>query len=255
MEITKRKVPILLTLFISSCGFIHEKVDTIAEDGTRIMYTKEFGLKEGLYQHFHKNGQVRFEVEFVGGNAEGEGRYYDSLGRLEMVEVFKEDTVIWSTEYHDNGNIEVVAGRQGELRNGPLFQMTENGDTIATAYFELDSTRYFKAYDMHDGELLEYFLDYRLGFLNLETDSILIKLAHRSPDPKLEWKFALGAFSDEEIDNYDYEDSFVSLSMEAYYLGSFIMHRSKLVDGRVKGLIVEYDGDYIFHTPVDEKIE
>jgi len=242
-------------ILLSGCDFISEKVDAIAEDGTRIVYGKEFGLKEGLYQHFHKNGQVHFEVEFVSGNEEGEGKFYDSLGRLTMIEVYKEGTVVKSIEYYENGNIELITGRSNEFRDGPLFQMTERGDTIATAFFELDSSRYSKIYDMHDGALLDYYLDYRLGFLDKGADSVLIKLVHRSPDPNLDWRFALGEFSDEEIDNYEHENAFVNLEMEAVNIGSFIMHKSNLVNGRVKGIIVEYDRDFVFSTPVDEKIE
>jgi len=196
-----------LFLLVSSCGFIHEKVDTQAEDGTRIAYTKELGVKEGLYQHFHKNGQVRFEVQFVGGNEEGEGKFYDNTGRLEMVELYKEGTVISSTEYHENGAIKLTTERKDKLRHGALFQMTDKSDTIVVAYFELDTTKYIKAYDVSKEDVLDYYLDYRLGFAARGQDSVLIKLMHRSPDPKVEWKFALGVFSDEAIDNYEYEAS------------------------------------------------
>ncbi len=238
----------LIFLFIFlACA---ERVERSLENGMQVTYYEEFGVKHGPYQAFYQNGRLQFEVNYIDGKEHGEAKFFDTLGVLLAIEVYDEGVIKQSTQFHENGRISVSTGRNGEYRDGSYYQLSENADTIATGYFELDTAVYLKVYDQSNGTVLDYLLDYEIEYTDFSQDSLIVTLKHPSPDPNLKWKFALGEFTDNEISN----KNFVDLEFAEANIGRFIIPKSSLINNSIKGLIIEYDiaKDVTFSTQVNE---
>lgn len=246
---------VLIFVLLASCGS-KDRVEKELEDGTTIAYNVQNELKEGLFQSFYKNGQLKSEVYFEKGLREGKATYFDSLGIIYSKELYKFDTLVHYTDYWQNGNIKEDVDMLGKRRNGAYFYLNQIGDTLIAAHFSKGKGMYIKSFDTPDQSLKTYQSTYKTNFRDHSNmDSLIVELQIPSPDPNVKWKFALGDYSNEEIENYTYEKSFVDLKMDAVNVGSLVLKRSTFIDGRLRGIIVEYDKDYVFHTPVDEKIE
>ncbi len=86
----------------------------------------------GVYQVFHKNGQLQFQGKFVENKLQGETKTYYENGKLkeEVIFVDNEENGPF-TEYYKNGGKKWEGEfKDGDNEFGLLLHFAENGDTI-----------------------------------------------------------------------------------------------------------------------------
>ncbi len=246
-----------LLISIYGCNPELKRLEEKREDGSYIVYHERAGVTEGLYQSYDSKHRLETEVLFKNGKKDGDKKYYDSLGNIRAIELYDNGLLVHHTQFHENGNVQVSASKKAEKLDGPYYQFSNDYDTIVTAFYRSDTAIYVKAFDHDDPKLvLEYFVNYQVETKELNADSMEVEFYFPSPDPNLKWAFALGRFTQDEINNDEFEKNRVEIDFVEINRGSFVINRSSLIEGRLYGIIIEYDKirNATFLTHINEEI-
>lgn len=131
----------ILTLVVYSNGFVRRKEKMNRKD--------KFGLKQGLWKEFHKNGRVKREGNYKDDKENGIFREYDKDGKLlemtkyenGLVEEGAEEAMLLDirTKYYKNGKVHSVGGyTQDGKKQGVFKQFDQNGEVRTSFIYQQD---------------------------------------------------------------------------------------------------------------------
>lgn len=136
-------------------------------------------VKEGYYEWYHENGQLKHKGNYLNGKETGEHLWYFTNGELEARENWNEGVMngIFE-EYHSNGNPSIQSGFSNGLQNGRTVYYREDGSKHSEGNFLNGNRDGEWKYFGQSGELLgtnffktEYQLDDAGIFFKLPNDN------------------------------------------------------------------------------------
>ncbi len=94
--------------------------------------TYDHGIMAGLFEEYHRNGQVAFTGIYVDNAMDGIWKKYDETGLLIEEVTFKDNEENGSfKEYHTNGQLAAEGGYlNGDKEHGPLKMYNDKGELI-----------------------------------------------------------------------------------------------------------------------------
>jgi antitoxin component YwqK of YwqJK toxin-antitoxin module len=85
-------------------------------------------LKEGYYEWFHENGQLKHKGNYLKGKETGEHFWYTSEAKIEAIENWTQGVMNGKfEEYHSNGNLSIRSAFLNGLQNGRTEYYREDG--------------------------------------------------------------------------------------------------------------------------------
>ena len=114
--------------------------------------TDKFGLKQGCWKYFWKNGNIKVEGTFQNDKKQGYFKYYDEAGNFKYVEKFEDDNLITDapetrqmevkTVYHPNGKRAITATYYKGVPDGIRREFDETGAVIKGYVFATGVLKY-----------------------------------------------------------------------------------------------------------------
>lgn len=85
-------------------------------------------VKEGYYEWFHENGQLKHKGNYLNGKETGEHLWYSSAAKIEAIENWTQGVMNGKfEEYHSNGNLSIRSAFLNGLQSGPTEYYREDG--------------------------------------------------------------------------------------------------------------------------------
>lgn len=145
-----------LALYDDEGALLEPIVHYSAEGQKIVQYQMVNGVREGVYEEWYENGQLKLHHEYAKGEYDGEQREYYESGQQKLAARFKNakrDGIY--REWYDNGNLKVHTSYRDGEKEGKRLVYFENG----TLQFD----EQFIAND-HDGEQREWYENGQLKF-------------------------------------------------------------------------------------------
>lgn len=85
-------------------------------------------LKEGYYEWFHENGQLKHKGNYLNGKETGEHLWYSTEAKIEAIENWSQGVMNGKfEEYHSNGNLSIRSAFLNGLQSGSTEYYREDG--------------------------------------------------------------------------------------------------------------------------------
>jgi len=112
--------------------------------------------KEGLWEYFHKNGQLKEVGHFVNDLRDGPWKYFRENGQIEERGKYKEGKRHGiNISYYENGQVEIMTTYDNDVNHGQYRRFYENGQFRSKGNVKNDKQDGLWEYFDKDGNLTE----------------------------------------------------------------------------------------------------
>lgn len=209
-------------------------ITTMKEENGNIFYTGSYteGIRNGLHKTYYENGILRSEENYLNGLLHGSITHYDQYGGISAKGTYFEGSIYGEYEINSEEGIKSVYNYKKDVLHGP-FKKYKNEKLIEEGFYNEGK---------FNGDLIQYWLDGGIKYINTYVDDEFIKSSSFTSDGKINYEYTIDQnLKKLSFNSADKLQSFEFELLNGYKTGKYIIKKNNKT--AVAGSYINFKND------------